>query len=69
MPEGNKKPKRRFYDRHLREEAVVINGTTIIFYRDLKKRRWNWRAFDAQVTLPNSTRPDNTSACSNEAEK
>ena len=52
MPEDIEKPKPRSFQRHLREETVFVNGTKITFFRDRKKRRWNWRAIDAQVTLP-----------------
>jgi hypothetical protein len=45
------KPKVRSFQRHLREEVVVVNDVTIAFYRDRKKRRWCWRVFNAYVTL------------------
>ena len=61
MAEDIPKPESRSFDRHLRAETVVVNGTTIIFYRDRKKRRWNWRALDAQVTLPPSPNSDSAS--------
>jgi hypothetical protein len=58
MTQDTPKPKSRSFQRHLREEIVVINGTTIVFYRDRKRRRWSWRALDAQVTLPDHSVSD-----------
>jgi hypothetical protein len=56
--EDTKKSRHRSFERHLREETVVINGAWVTFFRDRKKRRWSWRALDAQVTLPDHSVSD-----------
>ncbi|WP_425618111.1 hypothetical protein NA78x_001806 [Anatilimnocola sp. NA78] len=52
MAEKTPKPMPMPFSRHLREETVGINGATVVFFRDRKKRRWNWRVIDGQVTFP-----------------
>ena len=69
MAEDIPKPKPRSFDRHLRAETVVVNGTRIVFYRDRKKRRWNWRALNADVKLPVPPRTNSASRCSNGSEQ
>lgn len=41
--------KRVYGARRLREETATINGVTVQFYRCPKKRRWEWKAVDAEV--------------------
>ncbi|WP_425614206.1 hypothetical protein NA78x_004068 [Anatilimnocola sp. NA78] len=69
MAEDISKPKPRSFQRHLREEQVVINGATVIFYRDRKRRRWSWRALDAQVTLPPSFNSNRAKTPNNGSER
>ncbi|WP_425619010.1 hypothetical protein NA78x_002738 [Anatilimnocola sp. NA78] len=61
MAEDTPKPKPTPFSRHLREETVGINGATVVFFRDRKKRRWCWRVVDGQVTFPSPPNSGSTS--------